>query len=167
MDTLLSTRRLTLQPLVRQDATRIARLINDIEVARWLTNVPHPYTTADADAFLDRQKDTAGHTYGIHGTEGFMGVVSIVKQLGYWLGRPFWGQGVMSEAARAVVDAYFKAEAGALSSGYLLGNGASARILEKLGFERTEIIESPVPSLGQTVANQQMRLTRSRWEALS
>lgn len=162
MTDVLKTNRLTLRPLQITDAPDVAAQINDLDVSRWLTSVPYPYTINHAQEFLSRAGK--GH-WAILGASGFMGVVTIAKQLGYWLGKPFWGQGVMTEAARACVDAHFSEGAGELTSGYLVGNGASARILTKLGFEHTHIIESFVSSRGCRAANQQMRLARGTWEA--
>ena len=166
MDELLKTQRLTLRRLTPEDAAPIAEHINDLEVARWLTSVPHPYSIEDAHAFLATLEQSST-TFGIRNGGVFMGVVTVAKQLGYWLGRPFWGQGFMTEAATALRDAHFADGADELTSGYLIGNAASSNVLNKLGFEASEVIESFAQSLGRTMLNQQVRLTRERWEALA
>ena len=57
--------------------------------------------------------------------------------LGYWLGEPFWGEGLMSEAARAFVAHFFATKPDdVLYSGAFSENAASLRIQEKLGFQR-------------------------------
>ena len=55
--------------------------------------------------WLDKAKDYPWE-FAIY-ADRFMGVVGITGHLGYWLGKPFWGQGYMTEAAGALVDAYF------------------------------------------------------------
>ncbi len=58
--------------------------------------------------------------------------------IGYWLGKPHWGRGIMTEAARAVVNWYF-ASTGAevLYSGVFHFNAASLAIQHRLGFTET------------------------------
>ena len=96
-----STQRLTLRPLGPQDAPSIARFVGDLDVARWLTRVPHPYGIEDAHAFIER---SAGDefTYAVIAQSTFAGVMSITDELGYWLGQPFWGRGYATEAAKTV-----------------------------------------------------------------
>ncbi len=165
MTVCLTTERLVLRPLRGADATAIASQINDLDITRWLTTVPHPYTLADAESFLANLNETSSEHFGITFKDALIGVVSNAKQLGYWLAKPHWGYGFMTEAASAVVTHHFEQGAAEMSSGYLVGNGASARVLSKLGFEPSEMIESHVTSLGRAMANQQMTLTRKRWEA--
>jgi RimJ/RimL family protein N-acetyltransferase len=57
--------------------------------------------------------------------------------IGYWLGRSFWGQGLMTEAAGGVIARVFAAcPAPAIYSGVFEDNAASLRVQEKLGFMR-------------------------------
>lgn len=161
----LQTERLLLRPLSAEDAGPITKWISDLDVARWLTSVPHPYTQADADQFLAKiPAGNDGHL-GIRLSDALIGVVTIQEQLGYWLAKPYWGQGFMTEATRAMVKRHFDRGAALLTSGYLIGNAGSARVLAKLGFRATHVIDSHVVSLGRTTANQQMELTRAMWEA--
>ena len=158
-----STQRLTLRPLGPQDAPSIARFVGDLDVARWLTRVPHPYGIEDAHAFIER---SAGDefTYAVIAQSTFAGVMSITDELGYWLGQPFWGRGYATEAANALVSHYFDAWDDDIQSGFVLGNSASRNVLEKLGFaplDRREVVSA---SLGDTVTVQKMRLTRAAWE---
>ena len=56
--------------------------------------------------------------------------------MGYWLGKPFWGQGFATEAAEAVIRHAFEADGfDYLIAGHFSDNPASKRIIEKLGFE--------------------------------
>ncbi len=103
----IETERLLLRPLVPADAPAIARLVGDFEVSRWLSVVPHPYCEADACAFIDTIAGAWDRAITCQGT--LIGVVGIGDSLGYWLGRPFWGRGYMSEAAAALVGAWFGA----------------------------------------------------------
>lgn len=161
----LRTQRLLLRPLVAEDAGALTPLIADFEVSRWLTVVPHPYTMADANWFIGSAHNTPGRTWAIEHDSRFIGVISVDNELGYWLGRPFWRQGFMTEAAKAVTAAWFdNPDAAALGSGYFLGNDGSCAILTGLGFRPTHVKKVPAKSLARTVDLQKMSLTRSDWE---
>ena len=162
----IRTQRLTLTPLSRADAPAIARLIAHEEIAKWLTSVPWPYSLKDAEAFTDRVEEQQTDHFAIRVEGDFAGIISEVDELGYWLAIPHHGKGYMSEAARAMVDRHFAKAADPIISGYLLGNAASARVLSKLGFEPTEMIERYVPTRGQSVALQRVALDRATWERL-
>lgn len=133
-----------LRPLEPGDDACIARLIGDWEVARWLSAPPFPYDLADAEAFIaandaaEATGDSLTRAIVIDGLfAGMAGVDrrSLGMNLGYWLGRRYWGRGIMSRTA-AVVTAEFFANSSEdlLNSGYFSGNEASAAIQRKLGF---------------------------------
>ena len=164
MKTLITTKRLTLRPLYSDDAADISALIGGYDVARWLTMVPHPYQPADALEFIDGLQ--AGENVWAITTDGpSIGVVSIKPELGYWLGKPFWGKGIMSEAARAVVAAYFDTTEETLNSGYHLGNAGSANVLSKLGFVLGGTRTAFAKSTQSEVTIQEMALTHDAWRA--
>lgn len=87
-------------------------------------------------------------------------------ELGYWLGKPYWGNGYMTEAVRALLRHGF-ASLGmrAVWGGYYDGNGRSQRVLEKCGFLpcRTDP-DTAVPMLNEVRTAHILRLTRERWE---
>jgi RimJ/RimL family protein N-acetyltransferase len=57
-------------------------------------------------------------------------------ELGYWLGEPFWGQGLMGEACHAVVAYSFAHHSPQrIQARVIAGNMASVRVLEKIGFD--------------------------------
>ena len=139
----------SLRPLTLDDAPRIAELIGDWEVVRWLSGPPHPYAVADAAEFLATMPDQArsGGRHSAIVIEGqFAGMVGIdfrrqepnagLWNLGYWLGRPYWGRGIMTRAAgRLTQDFFAKSSETELKSGYFSGNEASWAIQKRLGFE--------------------------------
>ncbi len=88
-------------------------------------------------------------------------------ELGYWLGRPFWGRGYMTEAAAELVRRAFETLGmRAVWCGYYDGNERSRRVQEKLGFvyHHTEA-EIPVPLLHEVRKGHTNCLTRERWQA--
>lgn len=134
----------TLRRLVAGDVPRIAGLIGDWEVVRWLSAPPYPYAPSDAEAFIASNSlaEAAGdsRTRAISVEGAFVGMVGVDRRslgmnLGYWLGRPYWGRGIMSQAAqRLIADFFANSSEDVLNSGYFSGNEASAAIQRKLGF---------------------------------
>lgn len=162
----IHTERLTLRPYRDEDATVVAELIGNLSVSRWLTRVPHPYTPQDALAFFARHNDAAPD-YAVTLDEEVIGCCSTRDQLGYWYGQSFWGRGFATEAAAALVNRHFEAANAPLASGYILGNTASKRVLEKLGFAPTRLEETESVALGCRVTVQKMRLSVESWRARS
>jgi [ribosomal protein S5]-alanine N-acetyltransferase len=143
----LSTTRLRLRAPVAADGQRIATFIGDWDVVKMLSRVPHPYREADATSWIASLKRETSATYALVHANGVIGVVGIeqrhdgVAELGYWLAKPFWGRGLMTEAARAVVKAARAcAPDAALSCGHFDDNAASKRVIEKLGFVATGVL---------------------------
>lgn len=182
MWTPLKTDRLILRPLEEGDRERLVALIGDWEVARMLSSVPHPYTEADFRDFLNRQKDkqAAGNqelfalTQVDRPTDGLIGCVGVhldkdadnagTRELGYWLGRPYWGKGYASEAARAAVDfAFERLNAPLLESGHIVGNKGSRNVLEKLGFRFTHVEKLWCVARARYVDSRRVVLTRRDW----
>ena len=143
----IETERLLLRPLRFADAAPIAEGLADLEVARWLARVPHPYRLIDAERFLTWAAGSAARReerlFAIDGGEGLIGIVSLISLgrapvLGYWLAKSSWGAGLMPEAAAAVVDdAFLDPTVREIRSGVFEGNERSMRVQEKLGFVET------------------------------
>ncbi len=155
----ITTPRLRLRPLAADDAPEIARLAGDWDIARMTALIPHPYSLADAQAFI---ASVAGSDYTFAITwdgvlVGCCGAQSVsgAHAIGYWVGKPYWGQGIMTEAARALVAHLRAREPGcAIAISHMVENEASARVIEKLGFRRVGEKQTfcvaraaPVPSL--------------------
>jgi RimJ/RimL family protein N-acetyltransferase len=136
----IMTARLLLRPLKPDDAPEIARLAGDWDIARMTALIPHPYTRADAQAFI---ASATGDTYAIERDGIVVGccgarLVSGAYEIGYWIGKPCWGDGIATEAARALVDHLRAREPGcAIAISHMAENEASARVIQKLGFHPT------------------------------
>lgn len=138
------------------DAPAIARYANNRRVAMWLRNrFPHPYATSDAEAFLAavaRQSlRTAFAIAADHEAIGGIGlefgtdVYCLSAELGYWLGEPYWGRGIMSEAVRQFTAwAFENLEIHRIHATVFAGNAASARVLQKAGFAREGCLRASV-----------------------
>ena len=142
----LTTRRLRLRPLRLADAPRVRALSGNLRVARNLERVPHPYPEGLAETWIAAQPAARArgeaYVFAMELAGDLIGVIGIERRaegdyaLGYWLGEPWWDQGLMSEAARrAVRFAFEDLNLPRLVSRYFVDNPASGRILEKCGFE--------------------------------
>ena len=171
----LQTPRFQLRQPAPGDAELIARYLNDFDVAGNLARVPYPYHITDAQAWLRTRRpglpltetnfsiDLPGH--GLAGHVGFhLGPKGPI--IGYWLGRPFWGQGIMSEAVKASLDWFFPAtNAAVVYSGVFYFNAASLAIQSKFGF--AEIGRSRLLCLARNaeVEHIDTQLTQGVWKA--
>lgn len=86
-------------------------------------------------------------------------------ELGYWLGKPFWGRGYMPEAARELIRHGFE-ELGmnTIWCGYYEGNNKSKRVQEKLGFVYHHTCRNvPVPLLNEVRVGHTNIMTKAHW----
>ncbi len=171
----LATERLVLRAARAGDAKAIASLINDRRIAENTARIPHPYSLADAHAFLaEINRDPSEPSFVIALADGTIiggcgiGVLSgSDPELGYWIGVPYWGRGYATEAARALLDHAF----GALRCERLAGrarvsNPASRRVLEKCGFQWTGVALIRIRALKSSAPVDCFRLDRRLWASL-
>ena len=162
---LLRSDRLRLRPLTVLDAERLRALIDDFEVAQWLSVVPHPYTLDDAVAFIARLADEDPLVWAID-DGALCGVIGLESELGYWIARDRWGQGYGTEAAHRALRWHFSQGAGTdVLAGHFLDNARSARVLNKLGFVETGFRRIPCRALGHDIDSRAMLLTRTAFLA--
>jgi RimJ/RimL family protein N-acetyltransferase len=164
----LKTSRLTLREPRAEDAPRLAQLANDFDIARMTTSIPHPFGLADAETFLarvgaadpDRESVFAIELEdeGLAGVLGFHHKDGLGPEIGYWLGRPYWGHGYMSEAASAATE-WAGAEWGkrVVVSGHFADNPASGQVLVNAGFLYTgEVQQRMSKARGEPAATRMM-----------
>ena len=132
--------------LVGGDAPSLAKYANNRKV--WLNlrdRFPHPYTLPDAVSFIQHIQqqrppivwaiEVAGEVAGTIGIMLRSDIERISAEIGYWLGEPFWGRGIMTEILRAVTPRAMKEFR--LTRIYALPfstNAASCRVLDKAGY---------------------------------
>ncbi|MFL6765316.1 MAG: GNAT family N-acetyltransferase [Sphingomicrobium sp.] len=163
------TPRLLLRPGFPEDAPALAVAISDQAIARNLANVPWPYSMRDAEAFLARPRDPILPSLLIFergtGAPQLVGACGLGRrpsgsvEMGYWIAKPFWGRGYATEACTALVDIARTLALPSLEGSHFLDNPASARVLEKLGFEALGIVAPRMScARGQEVSARLMRL---------
>ena len=165
MEQELITTRLQLRPIRRNDALRVQALCSNWDVARMLSRVPYPNPVELVEAWTGAQaaawKSGAAYNFAIElralkHRESLIGVIGVARrddgkakggikgdpgggyEIGYWLGEPWWGQGLMTEAVGRIVEfARNDLRLDKLRSDYFADNPASGRIQEKCGFRVT------------------------------
>ncbi len=160
------TPRLLLRPLVPDDADALVAGVGNFDVSKWLSVVPYPYTSEDAEFFIEKTLETGAQVWAITQDGGLIGVIGLDPDLGYWLARPHWRHGYAFEAAQAIVAHHFEtSEARDLGSGYFEGNAQSGAVLRALGFTSTGRGKRDARALSQEVDAIEMRLTHADWTA--
>lgn len=140
----ITTRRLVLRAPIRGDVPDLVRHANNKAIADKLARLPHPYTRADAIGFIEIIVQRGDERiYAITQNERLIGVIGFsfaegkLPDLGYWLGEDHWGQGLMTEAARGLIDAAHRTpHFERIGARALASNDGSLKVLEKLGFKR-------------------------------
>ena len=173
---ILKTNRLILRPWCEEDAEDLYTYACDPEVglpAGW-----PPHTSVEHSREIIRTIFSAPETYAVCCKEDGKPIGSIglhrndlaesddEYELGYWLGKPFWGQGLIPEAAQELLrHAFEDLHMARIWCGYYDGNTKSRRVMDKLGFvyqRKTEGLE--VCLLGEIRTGHSMLLTRKTWE---
>ena len=140
----METRRLTFRAIEPADAGRIAMLAGDWDVARMTARIPYPYSAQMArDWMMSLSEGEAVHAIVFEGE--LIGAVGYVPasdgtsaEIGYWIGKPWWGRGFATEAAGALVrHCFLEARFATLTCCHFADNPASARVIQKLGFRRS------------------------------
>jgi RimJ/RimL family protein N-acetyltransferase len=143
LPTRIDTPRLILRAPIRGDVPAIQKLADNPNIADKLARLPSPYTRADAVAFVEIFAQRADERpFAITLPNGdFLGIVGFSyamgqhPELGYWLGEPNWGKGIMTEAVKALLEeAFATGFYPAVRARALQSNAASIRVLEKAGF---------------------------------
>jgi RimJ/RimL family protein N-acetyltransferase len=143
-----------LRPLVATDAKSLAHHANDHGVWKNLRDrFPHPYSVADAAAYIEHVAARSVQTsFGIVVEDEAIGSISLMlgddvarrsAEVGYWIGRAFWGRGIVVEALRATTQYAFD------SLGLVrvfavpfATTTRSARVLEKAGYVREGLMRN-------------------------
>ncbi|SVE11867.1 uncharacterized protein METZ01_LOCUS464721, partial [marine metagenome] len=138
----IKTKRLVLKkPTKKINKKLIVSQIGDWEVAKWLSDVPYPYTEQKAEEWLNNI-NYDDLLFSIFRNNSLIGGVGLSLEedndldLGFWIGRDHWGKGYATEAAMGLIQ-YAKKEFNfkQIKACYIKGNTGSSNVLRKLGFE--------------------------------
>lgn len=177
----LRTTRLLLRPLSEADAPSLFRLFQDPAVRRFLTRRQwHSVDEALALIAQDRRAMAAGEylRLGLEVSDGgaLIGEVSLFNfaeasrraEVGYALARDAWGKGYMSEALRALLElAFGELGLNRIEADIDPRNDASARILERMGFQQEGLLRERWIVAGEVSDSGLYGLLRRDWNHTS
>lgn len=153
----------TLRPWQRGDEISLALHANNYKIWRNVRDrFPHPYSLEDAERWVEHARNEDPLTNFAIVVEGAaVGGIGLIfhadiyhrsAELGYWLGEAFWGRGLVTEAACCVVEwAFASFDLARIYAGVLEWNPASARVLEKAGFQFEARLRQAVTKEGVTM----------------
>ena len=142
----IATNRLILRRFKEDDAQEMFDTwANDSEVTKYLTWRPHGTVDVTKQILKDWCEEYKNNNYyhwGITINSKLIGAISIVRQserddyveIGYCIGKSYWGQGIMTEAASAVIDFCFsELSCNKVEISHATKNPASGRVAQKCG----------------------------------
>jgi RimJ/RimL family protein N-acetyltransferase len=152
-----------LRPYREGDLPALLKYADSANVVRHLRDrFPHPYTAADGRRWIAQKSGEHPVTSLVIATpEELIGGIGLElrddvyrrsAEIGYWLGEPFWGQGIMVAAVNAVVEyAFAELDLVRIHAGVFATNARSARVLEKAGFELEGRLRNAVCKHGELI----------------
>ncbi|MCL4836542.1 MAG: GNAT family N-acetyltransferase [Thermoanaerobaculia bacterium] len=166
---------LAIRPLEPGDVERVQELASDPAIGA-TSLVPSPFPADGAAVFVARSgaQRAAGtdFVFALVAEPGLVGVAALhgvgappgSAELGYWVGRPFWGRGFASAGAGEVVRWGFATLGLArITSHCLARNTASARVLRRLGFRETGRVANTHPKWSPDETVVHFELLRRTW----
>ena len=156
---IIKTKRFVLRPYKKSDKADLIKNINDKDIARFMSKVPHPYRHKDADIFLkkalNKKRKDGGSNLAIEIDGELVGGCKVHRdghqaEIGYWLAKKHWGKGIATEVAKELAKYGFgKMKLKRLTAKVFLPNKASARVLEKNGVKLEGILKKVLAKGGK------------------
>lgn len=172
----LTSKRIIMRPPSYDDVPAIEKHLSDFEVTRMLAMVPHPYDPAMArqyvTASIGLNDSLAGKKWCIEIDGELAGNFAVkppeektgLHSVGFWLGRPYWGKGYMTEALELVLTWGFENQMWeGIGSGVFEDNPASIALHKRLGFVEVERNIFSSLARGEPVPHIELLLTRDAW----
>lgn len=134
-----------LREFVERDRDRMFDILNDPEVTKFLSSkIPTPYTLQDANWWID-EGSKLGYIKAIEINGILVGCIGVNQgdfeyhrsgEIGYWLDRQYWNNGIMTKAVYEVVATIFNTtDMTRIFASVFSGNTGSMKLLKKCGFE--------------------------------
>ncbi len=151
----ITTDRLLLRGFQAHDALEIQKLAGAFEVAEMTLNIPHPYLDGMAETWMENHQKNfesgEGVVFAMIDLKSGMlvGAVGLTvtprfkrAELGYWIGKPFWGRGFATEASKAVLAYGFEEmQLNKIHASHMMRNPASGRVMQKIGMEHEGVLK--------------------------
>ncbi|MEI3788462.1 MULTISPECIES: GNAT family N-acetyltransferase [unclassified Chryseobacterium] len=159
----IETERLILSQLKEEDLPFVTEYLQDKIFSDVTSNIPYPYTGEHAKFWMKMSRESfennTGYTFAVRNKEGqILGAIGLhdrdddKAELGYWMGKPFWNKGYITEAATALIDFGFnELQINKIYATYFLDNPASGRIMEKIGMEKEALLKQHLKKDGKYI----------------
>lgn len=146
---MIETQRLLLRPVTLEDSERVEELASDYDVSKTTLNIPYPYPAGGGKEFiksvLEFEKNGEIAIFAITNkeTQTLLGLINLNiavphkrGELGYFVGKPYWGMGYGTEAARSILSYGFnELDLNKIYAAAFKSNPGSWRIMEKIGLK--------------------------------
>lgn len=160
----LETDRLVLRGFNLNDAGRVQTLAGDRDIAATTSRIPHPYPDGEAERWIVTHPKSFADGSGVslaitRRDDGLLiGAIGLEihlqhqrAEVGYWIGREYWGNGYATEALRAVLDYGFSLGLQRIWAEHFAHNPASGRVLQKAGMRHEGTLRHHMMKWGQPV----------------
>lgn len=151
----LTTERLILRPPREADISALTKYANNKKIADFTLNIPHPYLEKDAFHFISKvlYDNEAGKrsTFAItlKNNPELIGCIGLKieqrfnhAEMGYWLGEPFWNNGYITEAIKAVLTHGFNhLHLHKIFAHHLKENAGSGKVMIKNGMKQEGVLQ--------------------------
>lgn len=170
----IETKNMLLRPWKESDAEALYKYARDERIgpaAGW-----KPHVSVEDSLNVIREVLSAPDTYAltIRGSDEAIGSIGLIdcrcpdfeeeREIGYWLGVPYWGNGLMPEAVESMLDYCFDwLGCERVWCGHYEGNDKSKRVIEKCGFDYAFQRETEVVLLGERRTELFYAITREKW----
>lgn len=137
----MSLTSMRLRKFTVQDANRVAGLVGDKSVSKWTSNIPFPYAEKDAIEWITGTATNPDrHPFAVEVDDEIVACVSFwpngenTIEVGYWVGKSYWGQGLCTRALSMLMCQDFFPKKCDVVARVMEGNIGSERVLQKCGF---------------------------------
>ncbi len=139
-----------------EDREELAKIANNKKI--WLNlrdKFPHPYSLDDADFYINMiLEEDPQCSFAIEYETKFAGMIGLLPmtdiyrktaEIGYWLGEPYWGNGIMTEACKLLTNyGLHTLDFTRLHTGVFEHNIGSMKILENCGYKKDGVFEKSI-----------------------
>ncbi|MBP1907290.1 RimJ/RimL family protein N-acetyltransferase [Paenibacillus turicensis] len=154
----IETTRLLLRPFLASDAPIVSELCNNYNIYKSTLSLPYPYSESDAVAWIERHEGNFSkdvmYQFAITDkvTQELYGGIGISNnqghkhgELAYWIGEKYWGKGIASEAAKAMIEfAFNHKKYHKVYATHFASNPASGKVMLKAGMVQEGVLHQHV-----------------------
>ncbi|OWY57785.1 acyl-CoA N-acyltransferase [Alternaria alternata] len=181
---IVTTTRLIIRPMHLEDAPNTSLHANDPLIAQYMRNTfPNPYTRSSAEQWINMnlvlpyqhhfvicERSSPDVAIGGIGLKLGMDVYAHTAEVGFWIGKSFWGKGYTTEALEAFTTWSFESYENngqrltKLYAGVFSGNVGSMRCFEKNGYALEGVLKGHIVKNGEVKDEHMFGMTKSNWE---